>query len=527
METVPDVCVKVLMLPAGDGTPMYTELALPSPEGRFPTVLRRTPYRRRPDSPDAGKWAADPLIRAGYAVAVQHVRGRNGSGGECIPYKNEREDSLAMIREIRKLPHYNGELFLSGASYPATVWLCAAGGDMSDVRAAALNVQTDRMYYRHYFNGCVRSFCGAEWQFSMMSQQRPKTGGGPVYVRPYSDIIVRALGSDVPYFRDALTHDTDDGYWRSMGSQYAAESMDFPVLFVDGWFDFYTYGMCSMWNRLRPETRKRSCFIMGPYSHATAADPESVYPLPGADTSPLRELLWFEHVRHGDEFPCGEIGKFNYYTVGSGEWHTSGTVPVRGGRRMKLYLSDGSLATEKPGTSELSYVYDPENPPGGFMCDRIYEGPPSGSVPGVLPFVSGPFERDTDFYGCAELSLEVRSDCTDTAFYMKLYMVENGISYGIAECASTLSYALGGREYVPGTAERVDMKTHAISFRIKKGCRVRIDVCSSGSPFVPHSNTAGPWAGVTGCRRANNTVLTGESFLSLRLLDGDAAEERK
>ena len=517
MENKQDVQISCFMLPARDGTPLYTELILPRGEGKFPTVLRRTPYRSKPETLSAEKWQDDPLIKAGYAIAVQHVRGRNGSGGECIPYKNEREDSLSMLEHVRRMPHYNGELFLSGGSYPATVWLCAAGGDMHDVSAAALNIQTDRMYYRHYFNGCVRSFCGAEWQFSMMSQQRPKKDNGPVYVRPYRDIIKRALGEDVPYFRDALTHTEDDGYWQSMGSQYAAESLDFPVLFVDGWFDFYTYGMCSMWNRLKQRTRERSCFIMGPYSHATASSPDSVYPLPDSNTSPLRELLWFEHIRKGDPFPCAEVGKFNYYTVGAGRWKTSDTVPSNGGGNTIFYLADDSLRAERPAPGSLTFTYDPENPPGCFQCDRIYEGPAPGSAEGVLSFVSEPFAADTDYFGCADLNLRVTSDCPDTAFYMKLYMVEDGVSYGIAECISSLSYALGGAEYIPGTPATVRMKTHPIAFRIKKGGSLRIDVSSSGAPFVPHSNTAGPWSEAEGCRTASNTVLTGQSFLSLRL----------
>jgi putative CocE/NonD family hydrolase len=516
-----DIRVCVQMLPASDGTPLYTETVLPRAEGRFPTVLRRTPYRGRPEAPSPADYANDEFVRAGYAVVIQHVRGRNGSGGECIPYRDEGSDSMDLIRHVRAMPHYNGELFLSGTSYTASVWLCAMGGDLYDVRAAAFNVQTDRMYYRNYFNGCVRSFCGAEWVFSMVKEQHGRIAGDEAYVRPYSEIPLRALGTRIPYLSDALTHDADDGFWRGISSQNAAEKMSFPVLFVDGWFDFYTYGMCSMWERLDPEIRKKSCFIMGPYSHSTAPDPNSIYPLPGAGYPGNRTLLWFEHIRKGEPFPCGRVGCFNYYSLGAGEWRISdpgaGLSPAPGRAAAdRLYLTpSGTLGRRRPAAGRLSYTYDPEDPPEGFRCDRIYEGPAPGSEPGVLSFVSRPFAEDRDYFGPVSVSLDVASDCPDTAFYAKFYLVEDGRAYGIAECTASLSWALGGAAYEPGSTARVRMKTHLMAFRVKKGCAVRVDIASSGAPFVPHPNVAGKWSEAASSAVANNTVITGNSCITL------------
>jgi len=60
-----------LYLPARDGRPV---------SGRFPAILERTPYSRQAL---ATVGAAKFFCRHGYAVAIQDVRGRYDSEGEC------------------------------------------------------------------------------------------------------------------------------------------------------------------------------------------------------------------------------------------------------------------------------------------------------------------------------------------------------------------------------------------------------------------------------------------------------------
>src|SRR5690349_12354391 len=67
-------------IPMADGTVLRADVYLPDRPGRFPAVLQRTPYPR-----PRAQAEAEFLALNGYAYVQQSVRGRFGSGGECIP----------------------------------------------------------------------------------------------------------------------------------------------------------------------------------------------------------------------------------------------------------------------------------------------------------------------------------------------------------------------------------------------------------------------------------------------------------
>ena len=124
---------------------LFTVVCLPSEEGRFPTVILRNPYV------DAEEALAEEAICAkkaeefaswtehGYAVVFQHCRGCGKSGGDCVPYINEREDGLGLQAWIREQPFYNGELYLAGGSYTSSVHFVTAPF-APDIKGAVLEV---------------------------------------------------------------------------------------------------------------------------------------------------------------------------------------------------------------------------------------------------------------------------------------------------------------------------------------------------------------------------------------------------
>ena len=112
-------------LAMADKTGIFTMVAAPAgvnASDKYPTVFIRTPYAKA----NAAKLAMFCQSQAawlskGYAVVFQHCRGTGASEGEFYPYTNERADGLEALQMIRKLPFYNGEIFLTGQSYLATV----------------------------------------------------------------------------------------------------------------------------------------------------------------------------------------------------------------------------------------------------------------------------------------------------------------------------------------------------------------------------------------------------------------------
>ena len=106
---------------------LFTVVLRPDSDGKFPTVVVRTPYvdsyENMPEDKIAAAYLAENAdwLRRGYAMVIQHCRGRGKSTGDCVPYIHEREDGLTLLDWIRCQPFYNGEIFLKGESYLTSV----------------------------------------------------------------------------------------------------------------------------------------------------------------------------------------------------------------------------------------------------------------------------------------------------------------------------------------------------------------------------------------------------------------------
>ena len=514
------ISIKEYTVSMSDGVRLYTRLVLPGDgTGRYPTVFMRTPYDKETTVTEATVryYENDSLLQHGYAIVYQHCRGRGGSEGVCVPYDTcERSDGLETIEWIRTLPHYNGELFLSGGSYTASILLMILNADIPDLKAVALSVQTESMYHRNYFNGMCRSYCGFEWWLSMIEPQQPRIAEWKdIYLRPYCDIMKRATGKELSAFTDGLLHDRYDDFWKNDPRIGVMETLRVPVLMVSGWFDYYCYGMCSMWNKLSPETRKKSCFLMTPCGHDLGVRKDSCYPFLNASLPADREAEWFDSVRNGTEYPYAELGKFRYYSIGENRWYTA-NEPYEIKPSLPLYFSaDRRLKRAEPICGPLTYEYDPEHLKHHdkhdymFLCD--YERLTEDGV----TFFSDPFEKDASFFGPISFEMTLNSDCGDTAFFMRLYLVEDGKCYNLTDAITTLLHA--DPEFKAGKLCRVRILSQPTAFRVKKGNSLRVDISSCSDCYVPHSNTREALALAKTVKIAHNTVICGQSTLKLPL----------
>ena len=516
-----------IMLPASDGVRLYTVLALPEGGGPCPTVLLRTPY----DAPSPTRQALEerlgrePLfsfLSHGYAVILQHCRGRGGSEGVCVPYsEEERRDGFETLAWLRTLPHYNGEVYFCGGSYTASVLLLLLDGEIPDLRGIVFRVQTDRLYHRNFIGGMNRSFSGFSWWLSMIRRHLPVTApeGEDLYRRPYREMMRRAVGADLPAFTDTLLHDRYDAFWQEDHRFRVIEEMRVPVLFVSGWYDYYIYGMCSMWERLPAEIRARSAFLVGPWGHSCRVPENAGYPLPDAVLPPDHAAAWFDSLRGKGAFPYAGTGTMRCYLIGSGKW-ISAPGPCPRAADTVLYLTpEGALRREPPAPAARSYRYDPEDR--ALPRDRydfIYRGPEKGKYPDVLSFESEPFEEETSFLGPVGFFADVSSDCDDTAFCVRVYLVEDGAAYNLADTASTLLHA--DPAYRRGSVCRLEIETSPVAFTVKKGGALRVDVSSYSDAYAPHANTAEHFALATGTRVAENTLFFGRTAIALSRLTG-------
>ena len=94
-----------------DGVALVADVYRPSADGRYPTLLQRTPYDRRGAAQEARELAA-----AGYVVITQDVRGRFDSQGEFYPFHHESEDGYDAVEWAAALPYSNGQVGMWGGS---------------------------------------------------------------------------------------------------------------------------------------------------------------------------------------------------------------------------------------------------------------------------------------------------------------------------------------------------------------------------------------------------------------------------
>lgn len=400
--------------------------------------------------------------------------------------------------------------YLRGGSYGATVHLCYLETNPSDVKAASLDIQTDRVYYKNYRNGCCYDFCNAKWWAYMLKNRYPKHLSdtksivyADILKRPYEKIMERLVGEDVPEYTDMLLNETYNDFWINGENTYAADNLKIPTLFGEGWYDFYVDGMFSMWERLPEETRKKSAFLVGPWGHGTCRTDATEHPLPNSQIPVDYIIAFFNSIRDNTPYTQFELGKTNYYSIGGGRWTTQ--TEEKG--KFKLYFNGNNTMSAKPTcTGEMHYIYDPEKPLGYYKRLNIFkQGEP---VDGVVSFTSAPFEEDISFFGKIAWHMKVRSSCDDTAFFMRVYMVEDGESYNLTDTITSLSYL--NENYAAGEACLVDIVTPQIGFTIKKGNAIRVDISSHSDIYVPHANVKGHWAKATETKVATNTLICDE-----------------
>ncbi|MBR7032860.1 MAG: CocE/NonD family hydrolase [Clostridia bacterium] len=502
---------------------LATVAALPGENGKFPTVVFRTPYQREHVGMTDGELAGWTLgayaewLDAGYAVVYQDCRGCGKSTGESMPIVYERLDSRSLYDWIRSRPFYNGEIFFRGRSYTSYVHMAAAPYK-DDVKGAVFEVMDPELYNWHYLNGIYRMNLYGDWQ---VGQYRKKSGIKANYSRdsfrilPLTDYTRTVFGEPIEDYDLILTHpDRSDPFWDTpyggSGSRDALKSVRFPTLLTTGFFDTFFGGIVNAWRGMEPETRAKCALVIGPYDHSDGDDGQPLYFPDGSifGKFPGFEVEWINYAR-GVGRPPFKPGKVTYYELFSDTgWQTDD-------------LDDPEKSvTFTLGEGERSYVYDPDDPTpakGGLSHNfgGTYFLDPPGSRSDVLTFYTPPFGEEIHAGGNMIAKLKVKSDCEDTCFYLRVAIEKKEGDYVLRDDINQISNF--APDYTPGEEIDMDFTFDLCRFVIKKGERLRVDVSSAAFPqFVPHTNCRGLFSEQTKSRPATNTVLGNGSTISVR-----------
>lgn len=559
--------------PTSDGVLLSTDVYLPDGSGHWPCVLIRTPYNNN----DAVKKI--PLARAfasaGYAVAIQDVRGRYDSGGDWEPFFNEHDDGLAAQAWLAAQPYCNGRIALYGRSYEGyCVWMGAFGHHPAVKAIIPIVALPDPVVNVPWQNGSV-FWTMITWATLVHGRTNQDVGQYPwesLYrFRPLNKLDER-LGFSSKAWQDWLAHSTKDEYWRRACYMHRMAELDVPALHICGWYDddgISTYENYPNARKLA-KSRGEQYVLIGPWPHAT--NTQTV--VPNVDFGPDEVidingfiLDWLDKQIGGRPESWGPRKRARIFLMGSNDWHDFDDWPPPETKEQTFHLRSGGQANTLHGDGVLAFA-PPHSPPcatavsAAASAERALPQPPcsqsvvaaydeyaynpddptpylydAGTLQVGGPFDARPVEERADVlcYTTAELQeglvlcgrvfaeLWVSTSAEDTEFCAKLCDVHpDGLARQLCDgnmrlaCRESLEKPTPAK---PGEIVKVRIDMWATGIHVFAGHRLRLEVASAALPkLAAHTNTLEPAATATRAAIAKNRVWHNDQHASRLLL---------
>jgi hypothetical protein len=528
-------------VPMRDGVILRADLYRPAAEGRYPTLVYRTPYGKH-DLLE-GEPTITRAAHAGYAVLVQDVRGRYRSDGEFRPYQQEGKDGYDTIEWAAAQPWSNGRVGTFGLSYPGAVqWLAAME---APPHLAAIFPAMTFATGRHFF------YAGGMWDHSWIKwiaayiapdeRRRRKLPGAKSYAESEKEWAVHKwewqrftplrefplLKAVAPWYYEWMEHPDDGPYWEFADVVKAHPRIRVPAVNFTGWYDnnYGPAGALANFTGMREraateEARRGQRLIVGPWGHG---DPSEARTALGELDFGLSATLdyyglvlrwhdrWLKGIRNGID----EGAPVRIFVMGENAWRDENEWPLartrytdwflRGGGKANGAAGDGRLAAEPPAGEEPAdrYVHDPADPVtlenwekwGPFDRSQLLKRPD------VLVYTSEPLAEDTEITGPIRVELWVTSSAPDTDFLVMLHDLHpDGRSYNLLPLeAGAMRARYRGSEAAPemlkpGEPARLVIGGMATSNLFRAGHRIRLEVASSRFPALDvNPNTGEPF----------------------------------
>ncbi len=468
---------KEVMIPVRDGAHLQTAILTPADQSKpLPILLKRTPYGVPDRAWDAVPVSYRELMKDGYIMVFQNLRGRFKSEGV---FKLSSQVNLADPKDtsetsdaydtidwlVKNVPNNNGRVGIFGVSYDGLT----AGMTLLHPHAALKAISEQASPADQWMNdddhryGALR--LSYDFEYAVMEQSdknENKHFEFDVYdtyqwylnLGPVSNINAKYMHNSLPYWNDTVEHPDYDEFWHKEAWVNQVHGTPVPNLNVAGFWD--QEDPWGPWQIFRhseeSDPQHQNFMVAGPWYHGEWQSPTGdrigAIPFGGHETArEFRENIqapFFRYYLHGEgnKLPW----RASTFQSGSNTWHTYTAWPPLEARAKNLYLhADGTLSFDPPaagGRDSVEYVSDPANPvpyrarpisptyPGGDW--RTWEVADQRFVehrPDVVTFVSAPLDRDLTVTGALAAELFASTSGTDSDFVVKLIDVypENAV----------------------------------------------------------------------------------------------------
>lgn len=471
-------------VPMRDGVSLAADVYRPARvgrpvDGRFPTLLQRTPYSKG----DGKNGEAEYYARRGYVVVLQDVRGRYASEGAWRLMVDDPQDGFDTVEWIAAQPWSDGKVGTFGTSYPGGTQHALA--EMKPPHLSTM-VPIDALSncgiagMRH---GGAFELRFVNWAFNQGASSSREALANPALkaaldesarrirehvrqlpIRPGTTSL-RVTPEYEAWAVEALRSGPESPFWHAKGLSvvdHVADYADVPVLHLTGWYDSWTRQVCLNYEALSKAKRGPHRLIIGPWVHgaqrSNVAGEVEFTADAAIDLDGLR-LRWYDRWMRGETNGAEADPPVLLYVMGTGDDRRSGAGRLRHGgawraerewplaraRETAWHLHpDGSLRAEPPAADAGSTTlrYDPDHPVptiGGNISSNAnlmtaggYDQRPRDDTMGaedrlplseradVLVFRTDPLAADLEVTGTVTVQLWVRSSAPDTDFTAKL-----------------------------------------------------------------------------------------------------------
>jgi len=514
------VVEKDIAVPMRDGVVLRADVLRPAGDGRFPTLVYRTPYGKEFALKDYTTFRH--AVKRGYAVVVQDVRGRYASAGDFRPYENEGQDGYDTIEWAAAQPWSNGDVGTFGLSYPGAVqWLAAVEGPPHlKAMVPAMTFSTPQNFF--YAWG-LWDLSWMEWIWDDVSADArvKKNLPGPrtddeasAAWDTVADKMQRTLPLNqlqelrgiAPYYYDWLSHPPDDPWWDWAELRNKYDRVHAAVLNLSAWYDDNygpegaTTNFLGLLKSRSGQGDPRTHLLLGPWVHGVDSTQrtragEREFGLAAAIDYDEVILRWMDHYLRGMANGVEKEASVRYFVMGENQWRDAAVWPPAA-QPTSYYLAAAekelSLVIQAPGgnTKPISFISDPADPVvNPYRRSGAHDYRDLSKRPDVLSFDSAPFGADLEVSGPIEAEIYLSCDCRDTDLWVRLLDVApdgtalNVMSPGLdAQRASYRDMAQGRQLLTPGEIYEITLNHLITSNVFQKGHRLRAEISTTFFP---------------------------------------------
>ncbi|PBJ72316.1 dipeptidyl-peptidase [Trypanosoma cruzi cruzi] len=493
-----------------DATRLSCRLWLPADDVPQPAILEYIPYRKRDgtrgrDEPMHGYFAGH-----GYAAVRVDMRGSGESDGLMHDeyLQQEQDDAMEVIEWISRQKWCNGNVGMMGKSWGGFNSLQVAMRRPPALKAIITVGFTDNRFTDdiHWQGGCLLN--DNFWWGSIMLAYQARPIDPEIVGDRWKEMWLQRLENMPVNIADWAEHQKYDDYWKHGSVCENYDSIQIPVMAVDGWADGYTNAVFNLLSNLKVP---RKGFV-GPWAH--------VYPQDGVPQPAMgflqEAVKWWDHWLKGTEnnvmdgpmiqvWMEHEMKPSAHRPVSEGHWVGVEAWPSKDVTEETMRLECGRIvdvahAVRQEPASVL--LRTPLNH--GLLAGEWMGAGVSGETPAdqrmddgmAMVFDAAELQHELEILGRPILEVELTCDKPKAMLFAQLSDVSpdgavSRISFGV----KNVTQAAGDQriEYLQeGKRVRVRVLLNYCAHRFTKGHRIRLSLANSQWPMFwvsPEINT--------------------------------------